>query len=58
VPQEMKGSAAALIGSLQYGSDILSSAMLAAFWAGTPWSMPWIIALFVWLSALVAYFNK
>ena len=31
VPQEMKGSAAALIGSLQYGSGILSSAMLAAY---------------------------
>ena len=47
VPQEMKGSAAALIGSLQYGSSILSSAMLAAFWAGTPRVMSWIIALFV-----------
>ena len=58
VPQEMKGSAAALIGSLQYGSGILSSAMLAAFSAGTPWTMSWIIAPFVWLSALVAYFNK
>ena len=58
VPQEMKGSAAALIGSLQYGSGILSSAMLAAFFAGTPWTMSWIIALFVWLSALAAYFNK
>ncbi len=58
VPQEMKGSAAALIGSLQYGSGILSSAMLAAFSAATPWAMSWIIALFVWLSALAAYFNK
>nr|WP_199906742.1 hypothetical protein [Campylobacter concisus] len=58
VPQEMKGSAATLIGSLQYGSGILSSAMLAAFSAGTPWTMSWIIALFVWLSALAAYFNK
>lgn len=58
VPQEMKGSAAALIGSLQYGSGILSLAMLAAFSAGTPWTMSWIIALFVWLSALAAYFNK
>ena len=58
VPQEMKGSAAALIGSLQYGSGIVSSAMLAAFSAGTPWTMSWIIALFVWLSALAAYFNK
>ena len=63
VPQEMKGSAAALIGSLQYGSGILLlftvfCAMLAAFSAGTPWTMSWIIALFVWLSALAAYFNK
>ena len=54
----MKGSAAALIGSLQYGSSILSSAMLAAFSAGTPWTMSWIIALFVLLSALAAYLNK
>ena len=63
VPQEMKGSAAALIGSLQYGSGILLlftvfCAMLAAFSAGTPRVMSWIIALFVWLSALAAYFNK
>ncbi len=63
VPQEMKGSAAALIGSLQYGSGILLlftvfCAMLAVFSAGTPWTMSWIIALFVWLSALAAYFNK
>lgn len=63
VPQEMKGSAAALIGSLQYGSGIplfftVFCAMLAAFSAGTPRVMSWIIALFVWLSALAAYFNK
>ena len=63
VPQEMKGLAAALIGSLQYGSGILLlltvfCAMLATFSAGTPRAMSWIIALFVWLSALAAYFNK
>ena len=63
VPQEIKGSAAALIGSLQYGSGIpllftVFCAMLAAFSAGTPWTMSWIIALFVWLNALAAYFNK
>ena len=48
------GSASALIGSLQYGSGIISSLLLAFFLDGTPWTMIWIIALFTMLSALMA----
>lgn len=40
------GSASALIGSLQYGSGIVSSLLLATLSDGTPWTMAWIIALF------------
>ena len=48
------GSASALIGSLQYGSGIISSLLLAFFLDGTPWTMIWIIAIFTMLSALMA----
>ncbi|MFU2077130.1 Bcr/CflA family efflux MFS transporter [Avibacterium endocarditidis] len=44
------GSAAAMMGSLQYGSGIVSSLMLAAFSDGTPFTMAWIILLFTVLS--------
>lgn len=54
VPNEIAGSAAALVGSLQYGSGIVSSALLAAYSTGTPWTMAWIIALFVVLSFVMA----
>ncbi|MNB97559.1 Bicyclomycin resistance protein [compost metagenome] len=40
------GAASALIGSLQYGSGIISSLLLATMSDGTPWTMAWIIALF------------
>nr|WP_321456536.1 multidrug effflux MFS transporter [uncultured Cohaesibacter sp.] len=40
------GSASALIGSLQYGSGIISSLLLTVFRDGTPWPMAWIMALF------------
>lgn len=48
------GSAAALLGSLQYGSGIVSSLLLAAFSSGTPRTMAWVITLFVLLSAVMA----
>ena len=48
------GSASALIGSLQYGSGIISSLLLALFSNGTPWTMGWIMALFTLLSAYMA----
>jgi len=40
------GSASALIGSLQYGSGIISSLLLALFSDGTPWTMAWVMLLF------------
>ncbi|WP_109078272.1 multidrug effflux MFS transporter [Aggregatibacter kilianii] len=58
VPNQIAGSAAALIGSLQYGSGIISSLLLAWFSNGTPFTMSWIIALFVGLSALMAVLEK
>ncbi|MBS0846998.1 multidrug effflux MFS transporter [Citrobacter sp. JGM124] len=48
------GSASALIGSLQYGSGIISSLLLAVFSDGTPWTMCWIIMLFTLASAGMA----
>lgn len=54
VPNQVAGSAAALLGSLQYGSGIISSLLLAAFSSGTPFTMAWIIVLFVGLSAMMA----
>lgn len=43
VPSNMAGSASALIGSLQYGSGIVSSLLLSAMSDGTPWTMSWIM---------------
>ena len=54
VPNPIAGSAAALLGSLQYGSGIVSSRLLAALASGTPFTMAWIIVLFVGLSAVMA----
>ncbi|MEJ8323537.1 multidrug effflux MFS transporter [Kosakonia sacchari] len=48
------GSASALIGSLQYGSGIISSLLLTWFRDGTPWTMAWIMALFTLASAMMA----
>ncbi|MCU5774836.1 multidrug effflux MFS transporter [Erwiniaceae bacterium BAC15a-03b] len=51
---DMAGSASALTGSLQYGSGIISSLLLALLSDGTPWTMSWIIALFTVASAVMA----
>lgn len=48
------GSASALIGSLQYGSGIISSLLLAAFNSGTAWTMGWIIWVFTLASLVMA----
>jgi len=50
---EMAGAASALLGSLQYGSGILSTLLLAWFGNshGSPWTMSWIISLFTIASA-------
>ena len=58
VPNQIAGSAAALLGSLQYGSGIVSSLLLAAFSSGTPFTMAWIIVLFVGLSAVMAVWQE
>lgn len=55
VPNEMAGSAAALLGALQYGSGIVSSLLLAYFSDGTGWTMAWIIALFIGLCAFMGW---
>lgn len=52
VPQ-IAGSASALLGSMQYGSGIISTLLLTLFGTGTPWTMSWIIALFATLAALM-----
>jgi DHA1 family bicyclomycin/chloramphenicol resistance-like MFS transporter len=48
---EIAGTASALLGSLQYGSGILSTLLLSHFDNGTPWTMSWIIAA----SAIAAF---
>ncbi|WP_439291844.1 MULTISPECIES: multidrug effflux MFS transporter [Rahnella] len=48
------GSASALMGSLQYGSGIISSLLLALAGDGTPWTMAWTIALVTLISAGIA----
>jgi DHA1 family bicyclomycin/chloramphenicol resistance-like MFS transporter len=50
---EIAGSASALIGSLQYGSGIISSLLLATFQDGTPWTMSWIMLVFTCASAFI-----
>ena len=39
------GAVSALIGAIQYGSGIVSSALVGIFADGTPWPMGWVIAL-------------
>lgn len=55
VPNEITGAAAALIGALQYGSGMISSALLAVFSDGTPLAMCVIITVFIALSACMAF---
>ena len=38
------GAVSALVGAIQYGSGILSSALVGMFADGTPWPMGWVIA--------------
>ncbi|MFD2015320.1 hypothetical protein ACFSJQ_04745 [Vibrio olivae] len=56
--QRNAGSASAVIGSLQYGSGIISTLLLATFKDGTPWTMTWIIGLFTALSALILWTKR
>ena len=57
VPSEITGAAAALIGTLQYGSGMISSALLAMSSDGSPAAMCIIIAVSVVLSAITAFFT-
>jgi DHA1 family bicyclomycin/chloramphenicol resistance-like MFS transporter len=52
---ERAGAVSALVGSLQYGTGILGSAMVGAFADGTPWTMGWVIATMGVGSALCAW---
>ncbi|WP_373100231.1 MULTISPECIES: multidrug effflux MFS transporter [Pasteurellaceae] len=52
---EMAGSGSALMGSLQYGSGIISSLLLAVFSDGSAWTMAWIMALFALASAMMTW---
>ncbi|WP_373818086.1 multidrug effflux MFS transporter [Glaesserella sp.] len=52
---EMAGSGSALLGSLQYGSGIISSLLLATFSDGTAWTMAWIMAIFALASAVMIW---
>lgn len=52
---EMAGSGSALMGSLQYGSGIVSSLLLAAFSDGSTWAMAWIMAASAMLSAVMMW---
>lgn len=58
VDPSMTGSAAALLGSLQYGSGIISSLLLALFSDGSPKTMVWIIFLAVLASCAMAWLVK
>ena len=57
VPANTVGSAAAFMGALQYGSGIISSLLLAAYSTGTPFTMAWIMLLFVVLSCVAIMVN-
>lgn len=54
VPRQLAGSATALIGSLQYGSGILPSLLLAVVADGTPRPFIVIMAVFGAAAAWVA----
>lgn len=54
-PDNITGSAAALLGSMQYGSGFVSSVLLAIFSNGTPIAMGVIIAVSLFLAMVSAY---
>lgn len=58
VSDEMAGSAAALLGSLQYGSGVIPSVLLAVFADKTAATMTIIIAVSIFLSAVMAWLGK
>ena len=54
----MAGSAAALLGALQYGSGVIPSVLLAVFADSTAATMTIIIAISIFLSAVMAWLGK
>lgn len=52
---EIAGSASALIGSLQYGSGVISSLLLAWLSKGTPETMIMIMTIFTIFSAVMVF---
>lgn len=58
VPPGLAGSAAALIGSLQYGSGIVSSLLLAALPKETPHSLIVVMAVFAAGCAAMAWWQR
>lgn len=58
VQPNMAGSASALMGSLQYGSGIVSSLLLSALSDGTPWTMSWIMMVFTLLCFVMVMRRK
>ena len=55
VPSDLAGSAAAILGALQYGSGVVPSILLAVFADKTPTTMTVIIAVAIFLSALMGW---
>lgn len=58
VPSDMAGSAAAILGALQYGSGVIPSILLAVFADKTPATMTIIIAVAIFLSALMGWWGN
>ena len=58
VPSDMAGSAAAILGALQYGSGVIPSILLAVFADKTPGTMTIIIAVAIFLSALMGWWGN
>lgn len=57
VSSDMAGSAAAILGALQYGSGVIPSILLAVFADKTPATMTIIIAVAIFLSALMGWWG-
>ena len=58
VPSDMAGSAAAVLGALQYGSGVIPSILLAVFADKTPATMTIIIAVAILFSAVMGWLGK
>ena len=58
VPSDMAGSAAAVLGALQYGSGVIPSILLAVFADKTPTTMTIIIAVAIFFSAVMGWLGN